>query len=115
MSRLTPLRTATSTRPLSADQLVERRAYVRLGHGPHDRAPVLEQNEPQLAVAHLLVAAHRRPRALAVDGDRLRVEQLLDGLRRPAGESQRGEQPERDRLAVRKAEIGRGLEAVREG
>src|SRR3954469_1555233 len=115
MSRFTPLRTATSTKPLSADQLVERRAYVVLGHGPHDGAAVLEQDEPQLAVANLLVAAHRGPRAVAVDGDRLRVEQLLDGLRGATGQPQRGEQPERDRLAVREAEVRSRLEAVGEG
>src|SRR4051812_39362093 len=101
MSRLTPLSTATSTAPLSVDQLVERGAYVGLGHRANDGASVLEQDEPELAAAHLLVAAHRGPRTVAVDLDGARVEQLLDRLRRAAGQPQRGEQPERDGLAVR--------------
>src|SRR4051794_13989061 len=100
MSRFTPLRTATSTAPLSADQLVEGRTYVGLGHRPHDGAAVLEQDEAELAVANLLVAAHRGPGAVGVDLDGARVEQLLDRLRRSAREPQRGEHLERNGLAV---------------
>ena len=62
----------------------------------------------------LLVAQQRLPGALAVDRDRLRVELALDRRRVAAREAQRGEQAERDGLAVRQVEVGSGLERVRE-
>ena len=100
MFRLTPLRTMTRTgRDSIRDQLVERAPHVagRDGDVPA-RAVVAEQDEPELAADGLLVALHRLPGALAVDADRLRAEDLLHLADVPAGQAERREQAERDRV-----------------
>ena len=65
--------------------------------------------------ADLLVALQRLPRPLAVDRHRPRVEHGLDHVRREPGETQRREEPERDRVAVADRVERRRLERVREG
>src|SRR5207302_993874 len=59
-------------RTLTGDQRIERGANLRLRQlGAGQRAAdVFEQDEPDAAVPHLLVAAHRLPRALPVAAQR---------------------------------------------
>src|SRR5919197_934444 len=100
---------------LLGDQLVERRADLRVGPRVDNRPVVPEQDESQLAGTRLLVALQRRPGTLGVDAHRLRREHLVDDSRVPAGEAQRRQQPEADRPAVPYAFVaGGGLERVRE-
>ena len=67
-----------------------------------------------VVAAPFLVPQQRRPGALAVDLDGLRIERRHDRRRVAAAQPQRGEQTERDRLAVRQVEVGGRLERVRE-
>ena len=72
----------------------------------------VEENELEGA---LLVAQERLPRALAVDAHGLRLQQVLDDAGVTLGKPKRGEEAERDRLAVRDALVASGrLERVRE-
>jgi len=81
---------------------------------PHG-ACLLEEDEAELAVLGLLVTLHGRPGRVPVDLDRLRVKLLLDPADVPAGQAQRGEEPEGDGAAVRQGRVaGRRLERVGE-
>src|SRR5262249_43502141 len=101
---------------LVGDQPVERLANIRLRHARREASVAPEQDEPQLTAGGLLVAFQRLPRALAVDLDRCRPQNVLDRIRRPPGEPQGRQQPERDCAAVRDGLIaGAGLERVGEG
>ena len=100
-------------RALANDQPLELAAHVgrvaRLDH----RAAVAEQDDVDRAAGALLVAQQRLPRALGIDPHRLRRQLALDRLGVAAGQAQRRQQAERDRLAVRQVEVGRRLERVR--
>src|SRR5215471_7939640 len=118
MFRLTPLRTRMRTRAatLSGDEPVEGMPDVVGGDGDVDAWPVVvEEHEPELAADDLLVAPERRPRAVAVDADGLRIELLDDDVDVATRDAERGEEAERDGPAVRDALVPRrGLERVRE-
>src|SRR5262249_61873219 len=88
----------------------------RLGPARREASVAAERAAPQLTAGGLLVAFQRLPRALAVDLDRCRPQNVLDRIRRPPGEPQGRQQPERDCAAVRDGLIaGAGLERVGEG
>ena len=77
----------------------------------------VQQDEARPAARGLLVAAERRPGDVAVDRRSPRRQHALDGapLLLETRQPERGEHPERHRLAVRQLVAGRGLEGVAEG
>src|SRR3954468_16957680 len=116
-SRFTPLRTTTCIAApynASGDETLELPAHLCCRTLLDARAAVAEEDEVDGVAASLLVAEKRRPRRFWIDAHRLRVELALDGCGVAAGEAQGGEQPERDRLAVRQVEVRRRLERVGE-
>src|SRR3954469_9334608 len=79
------------------------------------RAVVAEQDEPELAADDLLVALEPGPGTVAADPDRRGTQDLLHLADVPAGQAERGEEPEGDRAPVREALVAcGGLERVRE-
>ena len=89
-----------------------RGAGLAVRHRGHHGLPGrFEEDEDALA---LLVALERGPGDVEVGFDRLRAQDLLHHVGRLAREPERGEEPERNRLAVRDAVAGAGLERVRE-
>ena len=115
MSRLTPFRTRICIAAESTRSAARARAAPRRPAAPRRTGPPSPSRTRLIASPRaLLVAQQRLPGPLAVDLHRLRRELALDLRRVAAGQPQRGEQPERDRLAVRQVEVGRGLERVRE-
>src|SRR5919106_90060 len=117
-SRLTPFRTTIRMQRTLCNQRVEGPAHgvvLQLDADAGLSWPV-EQNELRSAVDRLLVSCEGGPRRVAVDPHGLWAENVLDRthLLLEAGEPERREEPEGDRLPVREREAGGGLEGVRE-
>src|SRR5690348_107197 len=113
-SRFAPFRTRTCISDQSPDERIQRGSNLARRPSLDDRPVVAEEHEVDRLAGALLVAEQRVPGAVAVDGDRLRIELPLDPARIAAREPERRHQAERDRIAVRQLEARRSLEGVRE-
>src|SRR6476661_6151928 len=83
-SRFAPFRTRTCISGSPDERIQSRPDLVRRTRFD-PRAVLAEQDEVDRVACALLVAEQRRPGAVAVDRDRLRVELPLDGGRVPIG------------------------------
>jgi hypothetical protein len=76
------------------------------------RAVVAEQDDPQPA---FLVPKQRLPGAVAIDLNRLGRQHVVDRLRVTSGQTEGGQEPERDGPPVREAVVRGSLERMTEG
>ena len=75
---------------------------------------ITEHDDVDRVTGALLVAQERLPRTLRIDLDRLRCKLTLYIRCLTAGQAQRCEQPQRNRLSVRQVEVGGRFEGMRE-